>query len=71
LAESAAPATKPKPPATTPFAPNMPTLKSAMCIEPPLPWQSPVLRAKSSATIAGIEAPLASVCPWPRWVEAM
>ena len=35
----AAPTAIGMPPATTPFAPSMPTEKSAMCIEPPLPRQ--------------------------------
>jgi hypothetical protein len=29
------------PPPTMPLAPSMPLSTSAMCIEPPLPWQSP------------------------------
>ena len=35
----AAPTAIGMPPATTPLAPSMPTEKSAMCIEPPLPRQ--------------------------------
>ena len=35
--------------ATTPFAPSMPTLKSAMCIEPPLPPQLPPCAAEQLA----------------------
>ena len=65
----AAPTAIGRPAATTPFAPSMPTLKSAMCIEPPLPLLVPVARPNSSHIIAFTFAPLASVWPWPRWVE--
>jgi len=34
----AAPVAIGMPAATTPLAPSMPTEKSAMCIDPPLPW---------------------------------
>lgn len=44
LMASAAPVAMLKPPPTTPFAPSMPTLKSARCMEPPLPLQYPVVR---------------------------
>ena len=57
------------PAATTPFAPSIPTEKSAMCIEPPLPWLVPVALPNSSAIIRLTSAPLASVWPWPRCVE--
>jgi hypothetical protein len=30
------------PPPTMPLAPSIPCSMSAMCIEPPLPWQIPV-----------------------------
>ena len=56
--------------ATTPFAPSMPTLKSAMCIEPPLPPQLPPSRPNSSRIMASGSAPLARVWPCPRWVES-
>ena len=46
---------------TTPLAPSMPTEKSAMCIEPPLPPQVPPSRPNSSRIIASASAPLASV----------
>ena len=42
VAASAAPAARPKPPPTMPFAPSMPSEKSAMCMEPPRPAQVPV-----------------------------
>jgi hypothetical protein len=47
----------------------MPTEKSAMCIEPPLPRLQPDARPNSSPIIAIVSAPLAIVWPWPRWVE--
>ena len=47
----------------------MPTEKSAMCIEPPLPWLEPVARPNSSHIMRSSDAPFASVCPWPRCVE--
>src|SRR6185503_12165514 len=67
----AAPTAIGMPAATTPFAPSMPTEKSAMCIEPPLPPLKPVARPNSSHIIFSIEAPLASVWPWPRCVEVI
>ena len=57
---SAAPATRPKPPPTTPFAPSMPTEKSAMCIEPPLPLQIAGRRARTARRPSR-----ASTCLWP------
>ncbi len=45
LQASAAPATGGTPPPTIPFAPSMPLEKSAICMEPPLPPQSPVFLA--------------------------
>ena len=39
LSDCAAPIAIGMPAATTPLAPSMPTEKSAMCIEPPLPPQ--------------------------------
>ena len=57
-----------KPPPTIPLAPSMPTLKSAMCMEPPLPLQLPVLLPKSSAIMCFRSAPLAMVWPCPLWV---
>ena len=38
---SAAPTAIGGAPPTIAFAPSMPLRRSAMCIEPPLPWQSP------------------------------
>ena len=46
---------------TTPFAPSIPTPKSAMCIDPPLPPHTPPSRPKSSRIIAPGSAPLARV----------
>ena len=46
---------------TTPFAPSMPTEKSAMCMEPPLPWLVPPSRPSSSRIMAVAFAPFASV----------
>ena len=65
----AAPTAIGRPAATTPLAPSMPTEKSAMCIEPPLPPLKPVARPNSSAIMRFMSAPLASVWPWPRCVE--
>jgi hypothetical protein len=65
----AAPTAMGSPAATTPLAPSMPTEKSAMCIEPPLPPLKPVALPNSSHIIRARSAPLASVWPWPRWVE--
>ena len=48
---------------TTPFAPSIPTPKSAMCMEPPLPPQLPPSRPNSSRIMARGSAPLARV--WP------
>ena len=39
LAASAAPTAIGMPPPTMPLAPRLPRLTSAMCIEPPRPWQ--------------------------------
>ncbi len=71
LSACAAPTAIGMPAATTPFAPSMPTEKSAMCMEPPLPPLVPAARPNSSHIIFSIEAPLASVCPWPRCVEVI
>ena len=65
---SAAPVAMVKPPPTMPLAPSMPTLKSAMCMEPPLPLQLPVLFPNSSAIMCFRSAPLAMVWPCPLWV---
>jgi hypothetical protein len=65
----AAPTAMGMPAATTPFAPSMPTEKSAMCIEPPRPPLNPVARPKSSHIVRSMEAPLAMVWPWQRCVE--
>ena len=43
-AAKAAPVAIGRPPPTIPFAPIMPSLKSAKCIAPPLPRQIPLLR---------------------------
>ena len=53
---------------TTPFAPSIPTAKSAMCIDPPLPPQDPPARPCSSSIIARASAPFAMAWPWPRCV---
>ena len=39
-----------------------------MCIEPPLPRQTPPSRPNSSANIAAGGVPAAIVWPWLRWV---
>jgi len=44
FAASAVPQISGGPPPTMPLAPSMPLDRSAMCIEPPLPWQLPVVR---------------------------
>jgi hypothetical protein len=41
FAASAAPQASGAPAPRMPFAPIMPLSRSAMCIEPPLPWQAP------------------------------
>ena len=41
FAVSPTPHTSGGPPPTMPLAPSMPFERSAMCIEPPLPWQRP------------------------------
>ncbi len=42
-----------------------------MCIEPPLPPQSPSLRPKISCIMPLTSQPLAMQWPCPRWVEAI
>ncbi len=68
-AECAAPTAIGRPAATTPFAPSMPTPKSAMCIEPPRPPQLPPSRPCSSCIMRPTSAPFAIVWPWPRCVD--
>ena len=51
--------------ATTPLAPSIPTLASAMCIDPPLPLHIPPRLPNNSSIIASGSAPFARVCPWP------
>ena len=51
--------------ATTPLAPSIPTLASAMCIDPPFPLHIPPRLPNNSSIIASGSAPLARVCPWP------
>ena len=58
LSACAAPTAMVSPAATTPFAPSMPTLKSAMWSEPPLPWQVPVARPKQLGHHGGRGGPL-------------
>ncbi len=55
---------------TTPLAPSIPTPKSAMCIDPPLPPQLPPTRPSNSRSMASLEAPFAKVCPCPRCVDS-
>jgi len=50
------------------WRPSMPTEKSAMCMEPPLPLQYPSTRPNSSAIIRRTSAPLAMQWPCPRCV---
>ena len=64
----AAPHAMGSPPPTMPLAPSMPTAKSAMCMEPPLPLQYPSTRPNSSAIIRRTSAPLAMQWPCPRCV---
>ena len=70
LAASAAPHASGGPPPTMPLAPSIPLCRSAMCMDPPLHRQVPVLRPKISAIMPGTSQPLAMLWPWPRWVEA-
>src|ERR1700742_3121062 len=51
---------------TIALAPSRPLRGSAMCIEPPLPWQMPSPRAKSSAIIESTSIPRARQWPLPR-----
>src|SRR6185437_17015316 len=44
LAARAVPQISGGPTQTIPLAPSMPLDRSAMCMDPPLPWQLPVLR---------------------------
>ncbi len=60
-----------RPAATMPLAPKMPSVGSAMCIEPPRPRLVPSSLPISSANIPSGSRPLARQCPWPRWVEVM
>src|SRR6476661_5369621 len=71
LAASAVPQISGGPPPTMPLAPSMPLDRSAMCMEPPLPRQDPVVLPKISAIIGLMSTPLAMQWPCPRWVEAM
>jgi hypothetical protein len=67
----AAPTAIGRPAATIPLAPKIPSVGSAMCMEPPrprlVPWSLPI----SSANIPSGSSPLAKQWPWPRWVEVM
>ena len=69
--ESPAPTERGRPPETTPLAPRLPTFRSAMCMDPPRPRQTPVSFASSSAIIVLMSCPLAMACPCPRWVEVI
>src|SRR5438445_2007225 len=53
-----------------PLAPSIPWLRSATCIEPPLPPHAPVARPYISATSDFGSPPRARKCPWPRCVLA-
>ncbi|HEY4026888.1 MAG TPA: hypothetical protein VGO86_10705 [Candidatus Dormibacteraeota bacterium] len=70
FADSAAPSASGVPAPTTPVAPSMPTVVSAMCIEPPVPRLVPVALPYSSAIIRATSTPLAIAWPWPRCVLA-
>ena len=67
----AAPTAMGRPAATIPLAPKMPSLGSAMCIEPPRPRFVPWSFAISSANMPSGSRPLARQWPWPRWVEVI
>ena len=54
-----------------PDSPRMPTLKSARCIEPPLPLQRPVALPKSSAIALFTSPPLAMGWPCDRWLPVI
>ena len=68
LIVSAAPAAMGMPPPTMPLVPRKFFSMSVMCMEPPMPWQTPVARPNISAISAAAETPEASACPWPRCV---
>ncbi len=68
---SADPTAMGMPPPTIPFAPRLPTEKSAMCMHPPRPLQYPVSLPRNSAIIRSSRMPLPMLCPWPRWVAVM
>lgn len=70
-AEKAPPTAMGMPAPTIALAPRMPSLGSAMCMEPERPPQYPPLRPKSSAIIGSMPPPLAMQCPCPRCVEVM
>ena len=53
---------------TTPLAPSIPLVASAMCIVPPLPLFVPLVLPRSSAIISLRSSPLAMQWWWLRWV---
>ena len=61
----AAPTAIGRPAATIPLAPKIPSVGSAMCIDPPRPRLVPASLAISSANIPAGSRPLARQCPWP------
>ena len=56
---------------TIAFAPSIPTDRSAMCIEPPLPSHNPSALQKISIVILSRFEFFAKQCPWPLCVLAI
>src|ERR1700733_4913729 len=54
---------------TIAYDPDTPCSTEVRCIEPPLPRIRPMSRSISSPSMPSIEAPRASVCAWPRYVQ--
>ena len=54
-----------------PDSPRMPMLKSAKCMDPPLPLQMPVALPNNSAIAVRTFPPLAMGWPWERWLPVI
>ena len=70
LADSATPVATGMFEPTTPLAPSIPLVMSAMCMVPPLPLLVPVALPSSSAIISLRATPLAMQWWWLRWVPS-
>src|SRR5487761_477668 len=69
--ESAAPTATGSPAPTIANEPRAPTFLSAICIEPPFPWQQPVDLPRISAIKAFGSIPFARQCPCPLYVQVI